>query len=360
MQRIILHIDLDSFYASVEELRHEEIRGKAVVICVYSGRSDDSGAVSTANYKARELGIKSGMPISLAKRIAKDKNVVFLPNDIEYYRTVSDRIMEILEEEVDIMQQVSIDEAYLDVTKKSMEDWNNAKKIAERIKKKIMEQENLTCSVGIGSNKLVAKMASKHKKPDGLTVIKDIEVKDFFENLPVSKIHGIGGKTTEILDELGIKTGKELANFDVRILEEKFGINKAKLLLDKSRGMDDSLVEPKERQQISRLGTLKEDTNDIEVIFEKIKELATDMKKKIEKEKVSFRTVSIITIDTTLKTQMRSQTIEATNDLDSVLSIAKSLLENFLKENSEKKLRRIGIRVSNLIYKKEQRNLGEF
>jgi DNA polymerase IV (DinB-like DNA polymerase) len=360
MQRIILHIDLDSFYASIEELRHEEIRGKPVVICVYSGRSEDSGAVSTANYKARELGIQSGMPIIMAKRIAKDKDVVFLPYDIEYYRTVSDRIMEILEEESDIMQQVSIDEAYLDVTKKSIENWDNAKTIAERIKKKIKQQEGLTCSIGIGPNKLVAKMASKHQKPDGLTVIKDNEVKGFFDNLPVSKIHGIGGKTTEVLDELGIKNAIDLANSNVSVLEEKFGKNKAKLLLDKARGIDDSPVEPKERQQISRLGTLKEDTSDLEMIFEKIKELSIDMKKKIEKQKVSFRTVSIITIDTTLKTQTRSQTVEISNDLDSVLPIAKSLLQNFLQENSDKKLRRVGIRVSNLVYKKKQRTLGDF
>jgi len=358
MQRIILHIDLDSFYASLEELRHEDIRGKPVVICVFSGRSEDSGTVSTANYKARELGIKSGMPISLAKRLAKDKDVAFLQNDIEYYRTVSDRIMEIIEEEADIFQQVSIDEAYLDVTKKSMDKWDNAKKIAEKIKKKIKEQEGLTCSVGIGPNKLVAKMASKHQKPNGLTIIKDAEVKEFFENLPVSKIHGIGEKTTKILDELGIKTAKELASSDIKILEKKFGKNKSKLLLDKSQGIDDSPVEQKDRQQISRLGTLKEDTDNIEVIFEKIKELATDMKKKIEK--VSFRTVSIITIDTALKTQTRSETVQVTNNLDSVLPITKSLLENFLKENSEKKLRRVGIRVSNLVYKKEQKTIGDF
>jgi DNA polymerase IV (DinB-like DNA polymerase) len=360
MERIILHIDLDSFYASLEELRHEEIRGKPVVICVFSGRSEDSGAVSTANYKARELGIKSGMPISLAKRIAKDKDVVFLPNDIEYYRKVSDRIMEILEEEADIFQQVSIDEAYLDVTKRSMKSWNNAKKIAERIKERIKEQEDLTCSIGVGSNKLVAKMASKHKKPDGLTIIKDTEVKKFFENLPVSKIHGIGGKTTKILDELGIKTSKELADFDINILEERFGENKAKLLVEKARGIDDSPVEQKERQQISRLATLKEDTNDIETIFERIKELATDMKKKIEKGEVSFRTVSIILIDTVLKTQTRNETIQLTNDLNSALPTIKSLLDNFLKENSDKKLRRVGIRVSNLVYKKEQKTLGDF
>lgn len=360
MHRIILHVDLDSFYASLEELRNEEIRGKPVVICVYSGRSEDSGAVSTANYKARELGIEAGMPISVAKRHAKDKDVVFLPYDIEYYRTVSERIMELLEEEADIIQQVSIDEAYLDVTEKSMDNWINAKKIANKIKKRIKEQEGLTCSIGIGSNKLVAKIASKQKKPDGLTIIKDTEVKEFFENLPISKIHGVGNKTIKILDELGIKTTKELAKFDIYSLEGKFGKNKAKILQEKAGGIDDSPVEPKERQQISRLGTLKEDTNDVEKIVEKIKELAVGVKEKIDKENVSFRTISVITIDTTLKVQTRSETIQSTDNVDSILPIVKILLEKFFDETPDIKFRRIGIRVSNLIYKKEQKTLGEF
>jgi len=355
MQRVVLHVDLDSFYASLEELRNPGVRGKAIVICVYSGRSADSGAVSTANYKARELGIKAGMPIVFAKRLAKDKDVVFLPNDIEYYRTVSERIMELLEDEADAIEQVSIDEAYLDVTKRSMDSWENAQKIAEEIKGRIKIREGLTCSVGIGPNKLIAKMASEYKKPDGLTVVRDSQVTDFLSNLPVSKIYGIGDKTTEALNSLGIRTARELANFDTVALERVFGRNKARLLQDKAKGIDESPVQQAEAQQISRIGTLKEDTDNLETIVEKLRELAADLSTRIEKEKVVFRTVSIIAIETDLKVQTKSETIQETDDEETLLGTARSLLERFLQENPGKKLRRVGIRVSHLAPKREKK-----
>lgn len=355
MQRIVLHVDLDSFYASLEELRNPVVRGKAIVICVYSGRSADSGAVSTANYKARELGIRAGMPIVFAKRLAKDKDVVFLPNDIEYYRTVSERIMEFLEDEADAIEQASIDEAYLDVTKRSVDSWENAQKIAEEIKRRIRDQEGLTCSVGIGPNKLIAKMASGYKKPDGLTVIRDTQVTDFLSNLPISELYGIGDKTTEALNSLGIRTARELADFDTTTLEKMFGRNRARLLQDKAKGTDESPVQQEEAQQISRIGTLREDTDNLETIFEKLRELAADLKARIEKKNVVFRTVSIIAIEKDLKMQTKSETIRETDNSETLLSAARSLLERFLEENPGRKLRRVGIRVSHLVPKEKQK-----
>jgi DNA polymerase IV (DinB-like DNA polymerase) len=360
MRRIVLHVDLDSFYASLEEIRNTSIKGKPVVICVYSGRSPDSGAVSTSNYEARELGIKAGIPISFAKCIAKDKEVVFLPVDMEYYRSVSDRIMELLEEEADTIEQVSIDEAYLDVTKRTSVNWNEAQKIAEKIKVKIKHHEDLTCSVGIGPNKLVAKMASGHKKPNGLTVITDADVIEFFEKLPVSKIHGIGDKTTKSLNDLGIQTANDLANYNIDVLERIFGKNKAKILQEKAKGIDESPVEQGEIQQISRIGTLNEDTDNIEIIFEKIKELSIDIQKKIKKKVVDFRTISIIAIDTELKIHSRSETLQQTDLVDENLITVKKLLQKFFEENPGKKLRRIGIKVSNLLKKKKQKSLRDF
>ncbi|MDY6959714.1 MAG: DNA polymerase IV, partial [Halobacteriota archaeon] len=254
MGRIILHVDLNSFYASLEESRDERIRGKAVVICIFSGRTEDSGAVSAANYKARELGIRSGMSIVNAKRLAKDSaEVVFLPADREYYQTVSERIMEILEAEADLMQQVSVDEAYLDISKRCSNSWDDAKRISEEIKERIKREEDLTCSIGIGPNKLIAKMASKHRKPDGLTVVKEDEVADFLGGSPVSKLHGVGNKTTRVLSDLGIETVFELARADFMELEGAFGRNKAKVLHDKALGIDDSPVEGKDARQISRI-----------------------------------------------------------------------------------------------------------
>ena len=355
-----MHVDLDSFYASLEENRHRDIRGKPVVICVYSGRTEDSGAVSTSNYKARELGIKAGMPIIIAKRIAKGKDVAFLPVDMDYYREVSDRIMELMEDESDILEQVSIDEAYLDVTKRTDGALDKSIGIANTIKEKITSQEGLTVSVGISSNKFVAKMASDFQKPNGLTVVKEREIMPFLENLKVSKLHGIGDKTTKSLNEIGIETASDLASYDLKELEDVFGKNKAKLLQDKSLGIDESPVEPREKKQLSRIGTLKEDTNDKNVIFEKIIGLSKDMEQRIIKNNVSFITVSLITIDTELKTQTKSETILQTKDIQKVVSVCKHLFEKYLEENPDKKLRRVGIRISNLEFSKSQKTLDEF
>jgi len=360
MSRAILHVDLDSFYASVEELRRPEIRDKPVVTCAYSGRTEDSGAVSSANYRARELGIRSGMPIAFAKRLAKDNEVVFLPQDLEHYRSVSGRIMDLLEGEAEAFQQVSVDEAYLDITQSAEGNWKKAEGIARELKSKIKEQEKLTCSIGVGPNKLVAKIASKHKKPDGLTVITESEVGKFMEPLPVSKIHGIGEKTEEVLAQMGVKTGGDLARSDFNALAEKFGKNKAKLLQEKARGIDESPVHEQEAKQVSRIGTLKEDTRDLDEIFGKVKQLATDLKKKIKEKDISFRTISVIAIDTTLETQTRSETVSQTDDLDTVIETARRLLKKFLEENPDRKLRRVGIRVSNLTHKGAQLRLMDF
>ena len=153
LPRIVLAVDLDYFFAQCEQVRRPEIKDKPVVICVYSGRSEDSGAVSTSNYVARKLGAKSGMPIVLAKRIlAKHPDSVFLRVDKDYYDSVSERIMEILQDKSAKMEQVSIDEAFLDVTEKTNGDYSLALEIGQRIKDEIAGVEHLTCSVGIGPN----------------------------------------------------------------------------------------------------------------------------------------------------------------------------------------------------------------
>jgi DNA polymerase IV (DinB-like DNA polymerase) len=351
-------MDLDSFYASAEELRRPEIRGRPIIICVFSGRSAESGAVATANYAARKLGIKAGMPIAAAKRLASE--TIFLARDMNYYREISERIMDLLEEECDVIEQAGIDEAYLDVTKKSTGSWENAEAIAGAIKQKIKEKEGLTCSIGIGPNKLIAKMASRVNKPDGLTIVKEKDVRAFMEKMNVKEIHGIGIKTEEILNSLKIKTAEDLAKANVLILEEKLGRNRAKLLQEKAAGVDKSPVEPRITKQISRIGTLKEDTDDKDIIASRADELASELQERVKKKNVSFRTVSVILIDPKLEMQTRSRTIEKTNDIRAAVEAAREMLEKYLEENRNKKLRRIGISVSNLVYKKDQKSLEEF
>jgi DNA polymerase IV (DinB-like DNA polymerase) len=359
MSRIIFLVDMDSFYASVEELRNPEIRGKAIVTCMFSGRSKDSGAVSAANYKARELGIHSGMPIRMAKAHAKGHDVIFLPSDREYYWEVSSRIMAILRKDADSLEQVSVDEAYLDVSKRSRGSWDSARKIAESLKKQILEKEHLTCSIGIGPNKLVAKMASKAQKPDGLTLVKDSEVARFFEKIPAAKLFGVGPQTARVFEELRIKSSKDLANYDLEKLEEIFGPKKGRALRDTAKGIDDDPVEEREAQQISRMATLKKDSNNSKDILERMAEMAKDIDSELKENSLMYRTISIITIDTHLQMQTRSRTTIESASLTKNLDIARDLLDKFLEEDPEKMLRRIGIRVSGFSRKK-QKSLGEF
>jgi nucleotidyltransferase/DNA polymerase involved in DNA repair len=212
--------------------------------------------------------------------------------------------------------------------------------------------------VGIGPNKYVSKMAGKMHKPDGLTVVKAGEAADFLKDLPVGKLHGIGEKTEEELNKLGIKTTTDIAAYGLAGLEKEFGKNKAKLLYEKALGIDDSSVEQKDKQQLSRIATLKEDTNDADTIFKKISELCSDLNKKLQN-RIAFRTISLITIDAHLQTQTRSETISEADDACSVLPSYRTLIGRFLSENPGRMLRRVGIRVSGLSYIGEKDKKGQ-
>ncbi len=343
--RIILQLDLDSFYASAEEKRKPELKGKPVVVCVFSGRTEDSGAVATANYKARELGIKSGMYIMQAKQLA-NQETVFIPTDMDYYKEVSERIMDIIRTYSEKFEQRSIDEAYLDLSSR-VKNFEEAVKLADELKKEISEKEGITCSIGIGPNKLIAKMASKAKKPDGLTIIKPEEVKDFLNPLPVKKLFGIGPKSLEIFEKMGIKTIEDLSKTDVKFLIDNFGEKKGEEIWEHANGVDNSEVEETERQQLSKIGTLKQDSSDLDFICDKLFELADELKIKIDKEKKQFKSVSIIVILTNLETHTKSRSLENfTDDIEIVKTETKNLMKEFLESNPGKKLRRCGVRVS--------------
>ncbi len=366
MPRIIMHADLDYFYAQCEVLRKPGLKGKPVVICVYSGRSGDSGAVGTASYEARKLGIKSGIPISAAKSLAeKDKNTAFLPVDMEYYRSVSERVMEILEAHADSFEQVSVDEAYLDVS--SSGSFASAAELAEEIKKEISKKESLTCSIGIGPNKLVAKMAAGVNKPDGLFSVEPGDVKDFLSPLHVKELFTVGPKTEEALSKPGIKTIGQLAAFDISKLKELLGEKKAEQLHHFASGIDERPVEQGERQQISKLGTLPENTRELQKISEFIDFLCADLDKRINRSGVAFRNVSFIAIATDLSLSTRSRTLkDFTDSMRTAAEEAKNLAREFLEGNPKIILRRAGIRVADLKKKmvsdnaKKQKSLSDF
>ena len=348
--RIILAVDLDYFFAQCEEVRRPELKDKPVVICVYSGRTHDSGAVSTSNYFARKLGVKSGMPIVLAKRIlAKHPDSVFLRVEKEYYDSVSERIMEILQDQATKMEQVSIDEAYLDVTEKTNGDYSIAMEISRRIKGEILAAEHLTCSVGIGPNKLVAKMAADAKKPDGLTLVYPEEVRSFLDTMPVGKLFGVGPKTEEKLKVLKIETIGDLARSDETALAKEFGRNLGPSLKKSARGEDNEPVRERQLEQLSRMVTLKHNALNFD-FAEEIDSLCEDLAKKLEGAKLLCKSVSIIAITAQLKTKSHSKTLDAPTDSEQrIRETAHELFRSFFQENPHLEVRRSGIKLAGLI-----------
>ena len=349
LPRIVLAVDLDYFFAQCEQVRRPEIKDKPVVICVYSGRSEDSGAVSTSNYVARKLGAKSGMPIVLAKRIlAKHPDSVFLRVDKDYYDSVSERIMEILQDKSAKMEQVSIDEAFLDVTEKTNGDYSLALEIGQRIKDEIAGVEHLTCSVGIGPNKLVAKMAADSNKPDGLTVVLPKNVKSFLDPMPVGKLFGVGPKTEEKLNALEIQTIGDLARFDEAVLAREFGRNLGPGLRKSAAGEDDEPVRERELEQISRIVTLKHNA----IIFDftqEIDSLCEDLAKKLQSRKLLCKSVGIIAITPQLKARSHSKTLDAPTDSEQLIrKDVHDLFHSFFEENPRVEVRRAGIKLAGL------------
>lgn len=353
--RIVMLVDLDYFFAQCEEMRNPAIKGKPVVVCVYSGRTEDSGAVSTANYIARKYGVKSGIPIALAKKRLKDVDAVFLPVDKEFYTEISGNIMEILRNYADSFEKVSIDEAYLDVTQKTRGSYQEAQELASAIKDQVLSREKLTCSVGVGPNKLIAKIAADIQKPDGLTVVRPENVKSFLAPLPVRSLVGVGKKTEQKLETLGVKTVGHLAHFDVQKLVDIFGRNLGVYFHNASLGNDDDPVEERgEPESVSRISTLKQDTRNLETILSEAYRLCADVQAKLVRLGLLYRSVSIRVVASDLTVYSRSKTFEnPTNSLETFKETTKELFEKFLDE-SDVKARRVGVRLSSLTKREEQ------
>jgi DNA polymerase IV (DinB-like DNA polymerase) len=260
--RIILHLDMDSFYASVEMQVHPELRHRPVVIGADPKQGRGRGVVSTCSYEARAFGIRSAMPVSQA--FALCPQAVYLPPDIPFYSNASSEVMAILRSRGFRFQQVSIDEAFLDLS--PLGSFHDAAAQAEQIRETIRIKLGLTCSIGIAQSKLVAKIASDFKKPAGLTVVEPAATQDFLFPLPVRKIPGIGRKAEQARFELGISTIGELAAYDVRKLVAEFGRG-AVDLHETALGIDGSEVqECSDTRSISREITFETYTDDPERI----------------------------------------------------------------------------------------------
>jgi len=360
--RVVILVDLDYFFAQCEELRNPALKDKPVVVGVYSGRTEDSGAVSTSNYLARKYGVKSGIPLFLAKKRLEGTDAVFLPVDQDYYRQISNKMMASLRVYADIFEQVGIDEAYLDVTQKVHGHYEEALAIVLQMKKSVKSQMGITFSVGIGPNKLIAKIASDIDKPDGIKIVRPEEVNLFLSPLPVGSLIGVGKKTSIKMAELGIKTVGNLATYDVQKLVELFGKTLGVYFHNASNGVDyDSVQEAGEAESISRIATLKENTRDLELILKKTDQLADEIFKELAQRNLNFKQVSIIVILSDLTTRSRSQTFEkSAKDLETIKKHVQELLVKYLNE-SQLELRRVGVKVAQLSkYENKQSPLTNF
>ncbi|OFV68109.1 MAG: DNA polymerase IV [Candidatus Syntrophoarchaeum caldarius] len=351
--RIILHIDMDSFYAAVEMQDTPSLKGLPVVVGADPRMGKGRGVVSTCSYEARSYGVRSGMPISQAFKLLSGTDAVFLPVNMQRYREVSEKIMGILRSYAGRFQQVSIDEAFLDITD-HVNDWNDVENFALEIKKDVLAQTGLTCSIGIAANKAVSKIASSIGKPDGLTIITPGDVKKFLSPLPISEISGIGRKTEERLKKIGIHTIAELADADIVQIISEFGrIGQRIHLL--AEGIDDEEVRERgEPKSIGHEDTFEIDTDDPDLIKSVIGDIAERIHKRLLVENCNFRTITLKVRFEDFVTHTRSRTLRRhTQDQRVIEAISREMMDEFL--SNEKRLRLVGVRVSHL----EKVDLGQ-
>lgn len=355
--RIIAHLDMDAFYAAVEERAHPELRGRPVVVGADPKAGKGRGVVTTANYAARKYGIRSAMPIARAWRLAEaarrqgEPESAFIRGNHALYRDVSSRIMTIAAEGADAFEAASIDEAYLDLS--SFGDYVPAEEHVRALKARIVEREGLTCSVGLASNKLVAKIASDFRKPDGLTVVPPEAVQQFLDPLPIRVIPGIGPKTEAFFHTKAIGTVADLRAVAPEQLTEWLGRG-GEDLYRKTRGISESPVSSTwEPKSVGEQETFEEDTLDPAFILERARVLSAEVFRRFLAEGFhTFRTVTVTVRFGDFVTTSRSHTAKSPLAREEAMrGSAIELLLPFLdaRENPRgKKIRLIGVRVEKL------------
>ncbi len=341
--RIILHIDMDYFFAQVEERENPWLKEKSVVIGADPKEGKGRGVVSTCNYNARKYGIKSGMPISRAYKL--NPEAVFLSVNMKLYKKTSVNIFSIIKKKVKKMEKVSLDEAYVDLTEKAG-NFKNAKKIGEEIKNNIFKEEKLTCTIGIAENKMIAKIACESVKPKGIKIVYPSNSKKFISDLKIEKIPGIGPKTRKVFEDylnkknLKIKNLRKITKEDLESLLGKKGID----FYYKFQGIDNSPVEEKkEVKSIGKEYTFQKDTRDPEKITKVFKRLVSAVSLRAEKTKIKGVVVVCRFEDFETHTKQISFNPDYYNR-DFFYKKSIPLLLQFLVQNN-KKIRLIGFRV---------------
>lgn len=336
MNRKILHVDMDAFFASVEILDNSELKGKAVIV----GGGNERGVVTTCSYEARKYGVKSAMPGFKAKALCP--NGIFLPVRHYRYKEISNKVFSLLYNITDKIEQVSIDEAYLDVS--NLEE--DSKDIALKIKKIIKDEIGLTLSVGISYNKFLAKIASDLQKPNGLTEIKESDIQRLLLPLDISKVYGLGQKSVERLNNIGIYKVKDMYELPMEMYEEYFG-KFGNDIYHRIRGIDNRKVKTTgSRKSIGKETTLKKDSKNVEELTIYLQNFSYSIEKYLLKNNLKGKTITLKIKDVDFITHSKSKTLnkwlkERTDIYEEALKLLKEFKLN-------KKLRLIGISLSSL------------
>jgi DNA polymerase-4 len=339
-QATILHVDMDAFFASVAERDNPELKGKAVVIGMGA-----RGVVSAANYEARKFGIHSAMPVGRARRLAP--HAIFLPVDMARYQEVSEHVMEIFHIFTPWVEPISLDEAFLDVTG-SQKLLGTGREIAVAIRKKVEEQEGITCSVGIAPSKFIAKLASNHCKPNGMLEITSDRILTFLHPLPIQAMWGVGPKTAEVLERLGLRTIEDIAKLPRTTLIRALGEANGASLYELAWGRDYRDVTPEEPDRsISAAETFAQDLDNPEEILTEFLRLTERATARLRDRDLFAKTISIKVRFADFSTINRSKTlplpIDSTHD---VYEVVKGLYQALRIERA--RLRLVGVSLENL------------
>lgn len=337
--RKIIHIDMDAFYASVEQLDNPELRGKPLAV----GGSEIRGVVLAASYEARKFGVRSAMSSIQAKRNCP--GLIFVPPRFERYKEISIKIREIFHDYTDLVEPLSLDEAYLDVTQNKKGN-PSASLIAQEIRQRIFDELKLTASAGISVNKFVAKIASDYNKPNGQKTVNPEEVEAFLENLDIKKFYGIGKVTTEKMYHLGIFTGRDLKSKSTEFLEEYFsksGLHFYNIV----RGIHNSQVKPnRTTKSVAAEHTFNENLTSEIFMIEQLERIASELENRLKRYNISGKTVTLKIKYSDFTTQTRSKTLPYfISDKGLLLEVAKELL---FQERMKESVRLLGISLNNL------------
>jgi DNA polymerase-4 len=341
--RRVLHCDMDCFYAAVHMRDDPSLAGKPVVI---GGRPEGRGVVAAASYEARRFGIHSAMPSSQARRLCAV--VVFVPPDFPRYHRESAKIFAIYRDYTPLVQEVSIDEAYLDVTGR-LEAFGTATALAREIRRRVAAERGLTVSVGVGPNRLIAKIASDFQKPDGLTVVPPPRVQRFLDPLPVRRLHGVGPATERALAEMGVQTVADLRGQAVELLTARFGRH-GRTLFEFARGVDERPVEThRERKSLGSETTYVRDLAGRETVEPEVERLAAEVAAALARRELSCCTVTLKVRYGDFTTITRSRTLAA--PVRDAVAIGAAAVELLAKTESPRRpVRLLGVTASNLVH----------